>query len=121
MPLATHHVPRPLDADALVANLPPGSLIVNATGLGKDAPGSPLTNAVVFPARALVWEFNYRGELIFLDQSRAQEKSLKLQIEDGWIYFLHGWTRVIADVFAVDIPTSGPVFEELSRIAAASR
>ena len=121
MPLATHHVPRPVDADALVAKLPPGSLIVNATGLGKDAPGSPLTNAVVFPERALVWEFNYRGELLLLDQARAQEKSRKLQIEDGWIYFLHGWTRVIADVFAVDIPTSGPVFAELSRIAAALR
>ncbi len=121
IPIVTHHVPRTEDADALIKKLPPGSLIVNATGLGKDAPGSPLTDAVVFPERALVWEFNYRGNLLFLDQARAQEQSRKLQIEDGWIYFLHGWTRVIADVFAVDIPTSGPAFEELSRIAAASR
>lgn len=121
VPLEGHHVPRPGLADALVANLPPGSLVVNATGLGKDAPGSPLTNAVVFPERALVWEFNYRGELIFLDQAKTQEKSRNLHVEDGWVYFLHGWMRVIADVFGKTIPTSGPVFEELARIAAAIR
>ena len=33
------------DNDAALASLRPGSLIVNATGLGKDAPGSPLTDA----------------------------------------------------------------------------
>ena len=44
-----------------------------------------------------------------------------LQIEDGWIYFLHGWTRVIAEVFHIDIPTSGPDFDALSRIAADAR
>jgi shikimate 5-dehydrogenase len=121
VPLATHHVPRPEDADALMRLLPPGSLIVNATGLGKDAPGSPLTHACVFPERALVWEFNYRGDLVFLDQARAQEHSRNLQIEDGWVYFLHGWTRVISDVFDIDIPTRGPVFDELSDIAASTR
>jgi len=121
VPLHTHHVPQPQASDALLARLAPGSLVVNATGLGKDAPGSPLTNAAIFPERALVWEFNYRGDLIFLDQARAQEKSRRLQIEDGWAYFLHGWTRVIADVFDVDIPTSGPLFDELSKIAAATR
>ena len=119
--LICHHVPLPALADALVAALPPASLIVNATGLGKDAPGSPLTGAVRFPERSLVWEFNYRGDLVFLDQARGQEKSRGLHIEDGWVYFLHGWTRVIADVFDVAIPNSGPVFAELSRIAAVHR
>ena len=42
-------------------------------------------------------------------------------IEDGWTYFLLGWTRVISDVFNLDIPTTGPLFDELSRVAAASR
>ncbi len=121
VPLETHHVPRPEISDFLLANLPPGSLVVNATGLGKDAPGSPITGAAIFPERGLVWEFNYRGELIFLDQARAQEKSRRLHIEDGWVYFLHGWTRVISDVFDVDIPTRGPMFEELAQIAAAAR
>ena len=48
----------------------------------------------------------------------CQQQRKKLQIEDGWIYFIHGWTRVIAEVFHIDIPTSGPGFDELSRIAA---
>jgi shikimate 5-dehydrogenase len=105
------------DNDAIVAGLKPGSVIINATGLGKDAPGSPLTEGVRFPDHAIVWDLNYRGELIFLDQARAQQAKSHLQIEDGWIYFIHGWTQVIAEVFAVDIPTSGPVFDEISRIA----
>ncbi|SDT98676.1 Shikimate 5-dehydrogenase [Verrucomicrobium sp. GAS474] len=119
--LLIHHVPQAEMSDALVAKLPPGSLIVNGTGLGKDAPGSPLTDAVVFPERAYVWEFNYRGNLVFLDQARAQEKSRSLFVEDGWIYFIHGWTRVIADVFDAEIPPRGPVFDRLSEIAKEAR
>jgi hypothetical protein len=37
------------------------------------------------------------------------------------VYFLHGWTRVIAEVFSIEIPTSGPVFDELSRLADQAR
>jgi shikimate 5-dehydrogenase len=107
--------------DRVVSALRPGSLVVNATGLGKDAPGSPLTDAVRFPQDGLVWEYNYRGELVFLDQARAQRQARNLTIEDGWVYFIHGWTRVIAEVFHRDIPTSGPVFDELCRIAASVR
>jgi shikimate 5-dehydrogenase len=121
VPLETHHVPQPALADALVRALPPGSLVVNATGLGKDAPGSPLTDAVQLPERALVWEFNYRGDLVFLEQARAQKESRALHVEDGWVYFLHGWTRVISDVFQIEIPTRGPLFDDLARIAAAAR
>ncbi|MDB5523943.1 MAG: shikimate dehydrogenase [Rhizobium sp.] len=109
--------PRPADNDAIVGSLKPGSVVINATGLGKDAPGSPLTNAVVFPENGVVWDLNYRGELIFLDQARAQADARHLQIEDGWIYFIHGWTQVIAEVFNVDIPTSGPKFDAISKIA----
>ncbi len=107
--------------DAVVNALRPGSLVVNATGLGKDAPGSPLTDAVRFPQDGLVWEYNYRGELVFLDQARAQEKARNLRIEDGWVYFIHGWTRVIAEVFHREIPTRGPEFDALCRIAAEAR
>ena len=110
--------PRPQDNDAVMAGLEPGSLVINATGLGKDAPGSPLTFAGEFPDRAIVWELNYRGGLIFLDQAHAQEERRHLQIEDGWTYFIHGWTQVIAEVFAVEIPTAGPRFDTISRIAA---
>jgi hypothetical protein len=59
--------------------------------------------------------------LVFLDQAKAQQKSKNLQIEDGWIYFIHGWTRVIAEVFHIEIPTHGPVFNELSNIASSTR
>jgi shikimate 5-dehydrogenase len=113
--------PSPTVNDDVCASLKKGSLVVNATGLGKDGPGSPLTDAVVFPEDGLVWEFNYRGDLVFLEQARAQQEKRNLTIEDGWLYFVHGWTRVIAEVFHRDIPTSGPQFEELSRIAASTR
>ncbi len=109
--------PTPVDNDRVMAGLKPGSLIINATGLGKDAPGSPLTFDGVFPENGIVWELNYRGDLVFLDQAQAQEKARHLQIEDGWTYFIHGWTQVIAEVFDIDIPTSGPEFDQISRIA----
>ena len=101
------------DNDAVVATLPAGSLVVNATGLGKDGPGSPLTGDVVVPDRGLAWELNYRGDLVFLDQARAQAAARELLVEDGWTYFIHGWTQVIADVFDVELPTSGSGFERL--------
>ncbi|MEX3013984.1 shikimate dehydrogenase [Gymnodinialimonas hymeniacidonis] len=107
----------PERADAVVAALPPKSMVANATGLGKDRPGSPLTNSVVYPEGAIVWEFNYRGDLIFLDQANAQKEARGLTVQDGWVYFIHGWTRVIAEVFDIDIPMSGPEFDKLSRIA----
>jgi shikimate 5-dehydrogenase len=109
--------PSPSDNDAALYGLRPGSLVINATGLGKDAPGSPLTDSARFPVHAIVWDLNYRGELVFLDQARAQSQERGLQIEDGWTYFLHGWTQVIAEVFQISIPVRGPAFEALSDIA----
>ena len=78
--------------------MPPlrSALVINATGLGKDAPGSPLTFDGPFPRDGVVWELNYRGDLVFLDQARAQQAEKAVQIEDGWTYFIHGWTQVIA-------------------------
>jgi shikimate 5-dehydrogenase len=121
VPLEYHHTPTPEATDAILAGLKPGSLVVNATGLGKDAPGSPISDAASWPEHGIAWDFNYRGTLAFLDQARARQNAKHLQIEDGWIYFIHGWTRVIAEVFHVDIPTSGPQFDEISRIAASVR
>jgi shikimate 5-dehydrogenase len=80
-----------------------------------------LTDQAQWPQSGIAWDFNYRGNLLFLDQARAQKQDKDLQIEDGWIYFIHGWTRVIAEVFHIDIPTSGPDFDQLSRIAAEAR
>jgi shikimate 5-dehydrogenase len=118
VPVEYVHTPDPEQNDAVLARLRPGSLVVNATGLGKDAPGSPLTDTADWPPGAVAWDLNYRGDLVFLDQARAAGH---VQVEDGWIYFLHGWTQVIAEVFDVRIPTSGPRFEALGRIAAEAR
>lgn len=107
--------PTPADNDRTLASLKPHSLIVNATGLGKDAPGSPLTDACSFPRDSLVWEINYRGDLIFKDQAMAQRQEKNLHVEDGWNYFIHGWTQVIAEVF--HRPIKGELLECLSQAA----
>ena len=109
------HNPTPADNDKTLASLKPHSLIVNATGLGKDGPGSPLTDDCVFPEDSLVWEINYRGDLLFKRQDEAQAQSRRLHVEDGWIYFIHGWTQVISEVFQIDI--KGELLEKLSEIA----
>ena len=121
VPVDYLHAPRPEQNDEILAALKPGSLVVNATGLGKDAPGSPLTDRAVFPEHGLVWDFNYRGNLVFLAQARSQAAARYLDVQDGWVYFIHGWTQVIAEVFHTDIPSSGPKFEELARIAETAR
>jgi shikimate 5-dehydrogenase len=95
------HRPSPAGNDALVSALPPYSLVVNATGLGKDAPGSPVTDSAVFPKNSLVWEINYRGNLLFKAQAEAQAATRNLHVEDGWTYFIHGWTQVIGEVLRI--------------------
>jgi shikimate 5-dehydrogenase len=117
------YVPAPTaeDNDRVLSSVGPSSLVINATGLGKDAPGSPVTDRGIFPENGWVWDFNYRGDLLFLEQARAQKKRRNLNLEDGWLYFIHGWTRVIAEVFHIDIPTAGPIFDDLSHIAAGER
>lgn len=111
------HCPKPENNDKIVDGLKPHSLVINGTGAGKDFPGSPITDAAQFPEKGFAWDYNFRGDLVFLKQAKAQQKDKNLHIEDGWIYFLHGWQRAIAEVFHLVIPTSGPEFEELSRIA----
>jgi shikimate 5-dehydrogenase len=109
----------PRQNDELMQALPPGSLVINATGMGKDLPGSPVTDAGRFPLSGVVWELNYRGELRFLHQALAQREQRKLIVEDGWLYFLHGWTQVIAQ--ALDVPIDGATFSRLAAIAEAIR
>jgi shikimate dehydrogenase len=111
--------PAAEDADRLVAELPPGSLVVNATGMGKDRPGSPVSDAVVFPDRGVVWEFNYRGSLEFWHQAQRQRDAHRLRVEDGWRYFVHGWSLAVAEVFAIEMPAS--TVDELGRVAARHR
>jgi shikimate 5-dehydrogenase len=107
--------------DRIINNLKDGSLVINATGLGKDIPGSPLSDNAIFPMNGFAWDFNYRGNLIFLNQARNQQKARNLTIEDGWVYFIHGWTQVIPEVFQVEIPSMGEKIYELSKIAEEQR
>ncbi len=87
--------PTPEEATAVLRELPPGSLIVNATGLGKDRPGSPLPSPAPWPRGALVWDLNYRGELRFLEDARRAADGLGLRLQDGWGLFLHGWSEAL--------------------------
>lgn len=103
------------DNDSLMAQLPRGSMVINATGLGKDRPGSPITDAGLFPSNGLVWELNYRGERDFMHQAQKQATTRNLTIEDGWVYFLHGWTQVMAEVFQIDLTPD--IFNQLDKAA----
>lgn len=94
------------DNDILVSSLSDNAIIVNATGLGKDLPGSPISENVVFPNGGCIWEFNYRGELLFIDIAKLQEESKDLVIEDGFNYFIHGWTTVISRVLNIKMDSS---------------
>jgi shikimate 5-dehydrogenase len=119
VPCEYHHCPEIKGNDRVLAEAPACSLVMNSTGLGKDRPGSPITDAARFPERGLAWDFNYRGDLTFLAQARAQQGARQLVVEDGWVYFIHGWTQVIAEVFHLDI---GPgQIPGLSRLAGEGR
>ena len=110
---------HPAQNDALMASLPPGSLIINATGMGKDRPGSPITDRAVFPPQTIVWDLNYRGPLDFLRQARMQGGRAHLAIHDGWQYFLHGWTQTLSEILSADL--TGDCFHTLSAIASKAR
>lgn len=113
---------RPDDVADLVAALPAGSLVVNATGMGKDRPGSPVPDGVVLPRDGYVWDFNYRGSLELLAQARAQQArpdGRGLHVEDGWRYFVHGWSQAVAEVF--DVPMPPETVDELGRAAVGTR
>ncbi len=98
--------------DALVSKLEPHSLVINATGMGKDLPGSPITNAAVFPEEGAAWELNYRGERLFLKQARRQIEQRGLLVEDGRYYFKCGWSSVMGCVF--NVPVTDALFAEFS-------
>ena len=105
----------PRKNDEIMAGCPEGTVVINATGLGKDLPGSPVTDDGLFPRSGVAWEINYRGDLDFWHQAKAQEHSQGVRVEDGWLYFLHGWAQHIAEVLHIDIDSA--TFDELAAIA----
>jgi shikimate 5-dehydrogenase len=109
----------PRTNDEIMARMPDHSIVINATGMGKDTPGSPITHAGLFPRGGIAWEFNYRGELDFMHQALAQAGSREVKVEDGWLYFVHGWTQVVAQVLHVDLTPQ--LFARLEAAAATVR
>jgi shikimate 5-dehydrogenase len=105
--------------DEVMAGLPDFSIVINATGMGKDTPGSPITWDGLFPRHGIAWEFNYRGELDFMHQALAQAGTRSVKVEDGWLYFVHGWTQVVAQVLHVDL--TAELFARLEAAAASVR
>ena len=121
VPLELVRVTSTDETDAVLATQPPGSLIVNATGLGKDLPGSPIGEDALLPQGAIAWDLNYRGDLQFLDTAHRQSVEREIRVEDGWTYFVHGWLQAVKEVFQVDVPTAGPEFDRLSDLAREAR
>lgn len=105
--------------DKIMEEFPPYSIIINATGMGKDTPGSPITWEGKFPLNSIAWEFNYRGELDFMHQALAQVESRKVTVEDGWLYFVHGWTQVVSQVLHFDLTQE--LFDKLNEAASSVR
>ena len=105
--------------DEILAGLPAGSVDINATGMGKDTPGSLLCADAPFPHHGVIWELNYGGELDIMRQAEAQRAARNLTVFDGWDYFLHGWSQVISHVLHVKIDPF--LFAHLSELAASVR
>ncbi|MFC3502145.1 hypothetical protein ACFOOK_14400 [Micromonospora krabiensis] len=108
-------VGAPADHDALLADLPTPALVVNATGLGKDAPGSPLTDTAPLTPDTVAWDLNYRGDLTFLRQ--AVEAGA--HPVDGWDYFVAGWAGGLTAI--AGIPLTDALLARLADAAAAHR
>ena len=113
------HNSDPKVNDGIMAGMPEGTIVINATGMGKDSPGSPITWEGLFPKHGIAWEFNYRGELDFMHQALAQRESRDIFVEDGWLYFVHGWTQVVAQVLHVKLTPE--LFARLESAAATVR
>ncbi len=109
----------PQENNKWMGGLPQYSIVINATGMGKDTPGSPITWEGQFPQNGIAWDFNYRGELDFLKQAAAQHNQRNLLVEDGWLYFIHGWTQVIAQVLHINLDAE--LFRQLDLLASQFR
>ncbi|MFF5079986.1 shikimate dehydrogenase family protein [Actinoplanes sp. NPDC000266] len=106
--LDVHIGPGPWDPLVTTA-----TLVVNATGLGKDRPGSPLSPTAGFPAGAVVWDLNYRGDLALLRQARTRPD---VTAHDGWSLFCHGWAAALGPI--LDLPNEPATAHRFTELAA---
>jgi shikimate dehydrogenase len=105
----------PADSDALVSGLPSPGFVINATGLGKDAAGSPVTGRARFGPGTLAWDLNYRGDLAFLRQAAASGATAL----DGWDYFVAGWAGGLTAI--AQTPFTGDLLTRFAQAAAPLR
>lgn len=109
------HVGSVKENDKVIDSLRDKSFVVNATGVGKDKPGAPVSSDVCFPFGGCIWEYNYRGKLEFIEIAKRQVEKRQLYIYNGFEYFIYGWTTVISRVLNIDI--SKKTFEKFVNIA----
>lgn len=88
--------------DEAVARQRPGTLVVNATGSGKDGDAEPVSPAVLFPTGSVFWDLNYRGDLRTLAAARSQSARRGIVAHDGLALFCHGWAAALTAV--LDLP-----------------
>jgi len=110
---------NPLRNDAIMGALPEYSIVINATGMGKDIPGSPVTDQGLFPRNGIAWDYNYRGELDFMQQALRQRESRNIIVEDGWLYFVYGWAHHVAQVLHFELTPE--LFSRMETLSASVR
>ena len=56
---------------------------------------------------------------LIIDQAHRQTETRGIHVEDGWVYFLHGWSQVIAEVFHLELTPE--IFAALDKAASSIR
>ena len=94
------HIESQLEHDRLVTLLPPGSLVVNATGPADENTPSPVGDAALFPENGLVWDLDAVGvSSPFLDKARQQRRPRGLHLSDGPMFHQYQWLAAAAAIF----------------------
>jgi len=96
------HIESQLEHDRLVTLLPPGSLVVNATGPTEQNTPSPVGDAALFPQNGLIWDLDAVGiSSPFLDKARQQRRPRGLRLSDGPMFHQYQWLTAAAAVFGI--------------------
>jgi shikimate 5-dehydrogenase len=110
------HIQSQLEHDRLVTLLPPGSLVVNATGPADEDTPSPVGSAALFPQNGLVWDIDAVGiSSPFLDKARQQRRERGLRLADGPVFHQYQWLAAATAIFGAT-PTPADTQEMLKQI-----